>query len=100
MTPVTSVVANAGSPTRYSLLAEFRRYHMIKKLSTLIVATLFLAACATTTDDPNAKAKRGAGIGAAAGAIAGAIIGNQGGNPAQGLSLIHISEPTRLGMIS
>ena len=57
---------------------------MIKKLSTLIVATLFLAACATTTDDPNAKAKRGAGIGAAAGAIAGAILGNQGGNPAQG----------------
>jgi outer membrane protein OmpA-like peptidoglycan-associated protein len=57
---------------------------MIKKLSTLIVATLFLAACATTSDDPNAKAKRGAGIGAAAGAIAGAIIGNQGGNPAQG----------------
>lgn len=57
---------------------------MIRKLSTLIAATLLLAACASTTDDPNVKAKRGAGIGAAAGAVAGAIIGNQGGNPATG----------------
>ncbi len=57
---------------------------MTRKFSILILATLFAAACATTGDDPNAKAKRGAGIGAAAGAIAGAIIGNQTGNPATG----------------
>jgi outer membrane protein OmpA-like peptidoglycan-associated protein len=56
---------------------------MTRKFSILILATLFAAACATS-DDPNAKAKRGAGIGAAAGAIAGAIIGNQTGNPATG----------------
>src|SRR5213076_717604 len=43
---------------------------------------VFTAACATSTDpnDPNAKAKRGAGVGAAAGAIVGAIIGNQSGS--------------------
>ncbi len=57
---------------------------MTRKFAILILATLFAAACTTTGDDPNAKAKRGAGIGAAAGAIAGAIIGNQGGNPATG----------------
>src|SRR5213594_2316455 len=54
---------------------------VIKKALVLLTATLVLTACATTDpDDPNAKAKRGAGIGAAAGAIAGAIIGNQGGS--------------------
>jgi outer membrane protein OmpA-like peptidoglycan-associated protein len=37
-------------------------------------------ACASSKDDPNAKAKRGAGIGAAAGAVAGAVIGNQSGS--------------------
>jgi outer membrane protein OmpA-like peptidoglycan-associated protein len=57
---------------------------MTRKFSILILATVFAAACATTSDDPNAKAKRAAGIGAAAGAIAGAIIGNQTGNPATG----------------
>ncbi|HWW59955.1 MAG TPA: glycine zipper domain-containing protein, partial [Thermoanaerobaculia bacterium] len=41
-------------------------------------------ACATTDDDPNKKAKRGAAIGAAAGAVAGAVIGNQGGNNRSG----------------
>ena len=43
------------------------------------MATLFVLACASA-DDPNAKAKKGAGIGAAAGAVAGAVIGNQTGN--------------------
>jgi outer membrane protein OmpA-like peptidoglycan-associated protein len=50
---------------------------MIRKMSVLLLVTLFAVACAT---DPNAKAKRGAGIGAAAGAVAGAVIGNQSGN--------------------
>src|SRR5206468_8581605 len=46
--------------------------------------TLFAAACASTDpNDPNAKAKRGAGIGAAAGAVVGAIIGNQVGGDAR-----------------
>jgi outer membrane protein OmpA-like peptidoglycan-associated protein len=40
----------------------------------------FTFACATSTDDPNKKTKRGATIGAVAGAIAGAVIGNQSGN--------------------
>ena len=54
---------------------------MIRKTSALLLALLFAAACASSTDpnDPNAKAKRGAGIGAAAGAVVGAIIGNQVG---------------------
>jgi outer membrane protein OmpA-like peptidoglycan-associated protein len=53
---------------------------MIRKLSILLLATLFAVACASSTDDPNAKAKRGAGAGAAAGAVVGAVIGNQSGN--------------------
>jgi outer membrane protein OmpA-like peptidoglycan-associated protein len=53
---------------------------MIRRATVVLMATLFVFACATSNDDPNAKAKRGAGIGAAAGAIAGAVIGNQGGN--------------------
>lgn len=53
---------------------------MIRKTSILLLALLFAAACASTDpDDPNAKAKRGAGIGAAAGAVVGAIVGNQMG---------------------
>ena len=52
---------------------------MIRKATVLLIATLFTLACASA-DDPNAKAKRGAGIGAAAGAVAGAVIGNQSGN--------------------
>ncbi len=59
---------------------------MIRRTSILLLATLFAVACATTdSDDPNAKAKRGAGVGAAAGAVVGAIIGNQvGGNARTG----------------
>jgi outer membrane protein OmpA-like peptidoglycan-associated protein len=51
---------------------------MIRRALVVLVATMFMIACGTT--DPNAKAKRGAGIGAAAGAVAGAVIGNQSGN--------------------
>ena len=45
--------------------------------SILAVATLslMLSSCATTPEDPNAKAKKGAAIGAAAGAAAGYLIG-------------------------
>ena len=58
---------------------------MIRKASTLVLATVLVTACATTDpDDPNAKAKRGAGVGAAAGAVVGAILGNQGGNSRTG----------------
>lgn len=53
---------------------------MIRKASVLLIATLFAFGCASSGDDANAKAKRGAGIGAAAGAVAGAVIGNQSGN--------------------
>jgi outer membrane protein OmpA-like peptidoglycan-associated protein len=56
---------------------------MIRKASVLLFAAVFLASCATTNtdpNDPNGKAKRGAGVGAAAGAIVGAIIGNQSGS--------------------
>jgi len=53
---------------------------MIRKTAVLLLATIFTLACATTDpNDPNGKAKRGAGVGAAAGAIVGAIIGNQAG---------------------
>lgn len=54
---------------------------MIRKLAVLLTASAFAVACSSTNktdpNDPNAKAKRGAGIGAAAGAVAGAVIGNQ-----------------------
>lgn len=53
---------------------------MIRKTSVLLLIALFTFACATTTDDPNRKTKRGAAIGAVAGAVAGAVIGNQSGN--------------------
>ncbi|HEV8657390.1 MAG TPA: OmpA family protein [Thermoanaerobaculia bacterium] len=53
---------------------------MIRKAFVVILATLFVLACASSKDDPNAKAKRGAGIGAATGAVAGAVIGNQSGS--------------------
>lgn len=53
---------------------------MVRKASAVLFALLFAAACASSDpNDPNAKAKRGAGIGAAAGAVVGAIIGNQVG---------------------
>jgi outer membrane protein OmpA-like peptidoglycan-associated protein len=53
---------------------------MIRKPAVLLLSVLFVYSCATTDDDPNKKAKRGAAIGAAAGAVVGAIIGNQSGN--------------------
>ena len=52
---------------------------MTRRLSIVVLAALLAVSCATTQDDPNAKAKRGAGVGAAAGAVVGAIIGNQAG---------------------
>lgn len=52
---------------------------MTRKLTVLLISTLFLAAC-VSPDDPNQRAKRGAAIGAAAGAVAGAVIGNQSGD--------------------
>jgi len=58
---------------------------MTRKASLILVTTLlFSTACASTSDDPNQKAKRGAGVGAAAGAVVGAVIGNQGGNSRTG----------------
>jgi outer membrane protein OmpA-like peptidoglycan-associated protein len=51
---------------------------MLKRLTTLALIAIFVAACATT--DPNKKAKQGAAAGAAAGAVVGAVIGNQSGN--------------------
>ncbi len=53
---------------------------MIRKSSVLLIVALFVIACSSTQNDPNVKAKRGAGIGAAGGAVAGAVIGNQSGN--------------------
>jgi len=52
---------------------------MTRKLSIVLLAALLAVSCASSQDDPNAKAKRGAGVGAAAGAVVGAIIGNQAG---------------------
>ncbi len=46
-------------------------------LSTTLAAAIGLSACATSPDDPNAHAKKGAATGAALGAVAGAIIGYQ-----------------------
>src|SRR5256712_14211628 len=61
---------------------------MIRKAAALLIATLFALACASSNpDDPNQKAKRGAGIGAAAGAVVGAVIGNQSGNPRTGAAV-------------
>ena len=61
---------------------------MIHKAAALLIATLFALACASSNpDDPNQKAKRGAGVGAAAGAVVGAIIGNQSGNPRTGAAV-------------
>ena len=61
---------------------------MTRKAAALLIATLFALACASSNpDDPNQKAKRGAGVGAAAGAVVGAIIGNQSGNPRTGAAV-------------
>src|SRR5438132_13637144 len=65
-------------PVHRSLFS--RRTLMIRRASVLLLITLFLFACKTTSDDPNARAKRGAGAGAAAGAVGGAVVGNQSGN--------------------
>jgi outer membrane protein OmpA-like peptidoglycan-associated protein len=59
----------------------FKEGLMIRRASVLLVIALFVFACKTTSDDPNARAKRGAGAGAAAGAVVGAVVGNQSGNP-------------------
>ncbi|HEY8134198.1 MAG TPA: OmpA family protein [Thermoanaerobaculia bacterium] len=57
----------------------------LRKAAILFFATALTIACATSNpDDPNQKAKRGAGVGAAAGAVVGAVIGNQSGNPRTG----------------
>src|SRR5581483_9320502 len=55
---------------------------MTRKLSVLAVAVLFAVSCASSNpDDPNSKAKRGAGkTGAVVGAIAGAAIGGAVGH--------------------
>jgi len=58
---------------------------MFRKASAIVIAALLVTACATTDpNDPNAKAKRGAGAGAAVGAVVGAILGNQSGDPRTG----------------
>src|SRR5256712_3325233 len=69
-------------PVHRSLFS--RRLLMIRRASVLLLIALFLFACKTTSDDPNARAKRGAGAGAAAGAVVGAVVGNQSGNPRTG----------------
>src|SRR6185369_5003320 len=53
---------------------------MIRKFSVVLLAVAFVTACASSQDDPNRRAKTGAGVGAAAGAVGGAVVGNQGGN--------------------
>jgi outer membrane protein OmpA-like peptidoglycan-associated protein len=53
---------------------------MIRKGFVLALIAVFVVACATTTDDPNKKTKRGAAIGAVIGGVAGAVIGNQSGS--------------------
>jgi outer membrane protein OmpA-like peptidoglycan-associated protein len=53
---------------------------MIRKSLVLVLIAAFAFACASTTNDPNKKTKRGAAIGAVIGGVAGAIIGNQSGN--------------------
>ena len=53
---------------------------MFRKSLILALIAIFVVACASTTDDPNRKTKRGAAIGAVVGGVAGAVIGNQSGN--------------------
>jgi outer membrane protein OmpA-like peptidoglycan-associated protein len=62
----------------------FKEVLMIRRFSVLLLISLFLFACKTTSDDPNARAKRGAGAGAAAGAVVGAVVGNQSGSARTG----------------
>ncbi len=51
---------------------------MIRRFSVVLLAVAFVMAC--STNDPNRRAKTGAGVGAAAGAVVGAVVGNQSGN--------------------
>lgn len=53
---------------------------LIRNAMVLVILSAFTFACATSSDDPNKKTKRGAAIGAVIGGVAGAIIGNQSGN--------------------
>ena len=54
---------------------------MVRKFAVVFLAVAFVVACASSdANDPNKRAKTGAGVGAAAGAVAGAVIGNQSGN--------------------
>jgi outer membrane protein OmpA-like peptidoglycan-associated protein len=53
---------------------------MLRKFSVVFLAVAFAAACATSDDDPNKRAKTGAAVGAASGAVVGAVVGNQSGN--------------------
>jgi outer membrane protein OmpA-like peptidoglycan-associated protein len=61
-------------------LRRFPLNHIIRKSFILLLISVFAFACATTTDDPNKKTKRGAAIGAVIGGVAGAVIGNQSGS--------------------
>ncbi len=56
---------------------------MFRKTSILTLCTLFVLAC-ISADDPNKKAKQGAGVGAAAGAVVGGVIGHQSGKERTG----------------
>jgi len=53
----------------------------------LSLAVGLASTACVSSQDPNRRAKQGAGIGAAVGAVAGAIIGNQSGNPRTGAVL-------------
>ncbi len=55
-----------------SIHLRFRKF----QLPGAILAALLIAGCATTSDDPYAKTKRGAAIGAAVGAAAGIFVGD------------------------
>src|SRR5213596_3056761 len=80
-------------PVHRSLFS--RRSLMIRRASVLLLITLSLFACKTTSDDPNARAKRGAGAGPAAGAAIGAAIGHRMDKQQQELQQIPGVEVTR-----
>ena len=60
---------------------------MTRKLFIVVLLASFVLSCASSTDDPNKKTKRGAVIGAVAGAAAGAVIGNQTGGSRTGAAV-------------
>ncbi|HEX9982987.1 MAG TPA: OmpA family protein [Thermoanaerobaculia bacterium] len=60
---------------------------MIRKTTVLLLTLVFAMACASGTDDPNRKTKRGAVIGAVAGAVVGGVVGNQSGNNRTGAAI-------------